>query len=301
MSVQHDHLFPININDESSCISYLFAKRWPWGFRCPMCGMVQKEAASAFTVVCRFCRRKTSITAHTVMHGSKKSLVAWVLVARQFCERRKGISARELQRLFELSCYQTAWSWLQKIRCGAALAESAPCRGVVIFDLIESDITLSTKVKTPSFGLALELNKNMAATNRLRMAVVGSHDPAKIDATIRHLVLENSTLLVNAELWAQQLSFLGSLPDHYLIGHPNMEHLRLEQLLLGDLIAWLNKLYRSTIDGRYLQNYLDEYSFRHNTASWQDGRMVLDHLLTGLVSPINEQSQHHPGGQPREV
>ena len=282
--------------DESSCISYLFAKRWPWGFRCPVCGIGQKEVAPAYAVVCRFCRRQTSITAHTLMHGSKKSLVAWLLVARQFCLQPSGISARELQRLLGLSCYQTAWSWLQKMRRAAALAESTPCRGVVLFDLIEPGVAALTKTNTPTIGLALELKQDLSVTNRLRMAVVESRDPEKIQATIRLLVLQNSTLLVNTGQWSQQLSSLSSLPEFYLIGHPGQEHLRLEQAILNDLMSWLCRVYRVTIHPRYLQNYLDEYCFRHNTASWKDPRAVLDHLLTGLISSSRKQRQPDHAG-----
>ncbi|MFN2356095.1 MAG: transposase, partial [Desulfopila sp.] len=66
---------------EHACVTYLFQKRWPWGFKCPFCQRVQKDMAPAYTVVCRYCRKQTSITAHTLMHGSKKNLVAWMRVA----------------------------------------------------------------------------------------------------------------------------------------------------------------------------------------------------------------------------
>jgi len=64
--------------NEHACVTYLFRRRWPLGFRCPFCGAVQKETAPAYTVVCRYCRKQTSITAQTIMHGSKMDLVAWL-------------------------------------------------------------------------------------------------------------------------------------------------------------------------------------------------------------------------------
>jgi hypothetical protein len=115
-------------------------------------------------VVCRYCRKQTSITAHTLMHGSKKNLVAWMRVASQFCFHDQGISARELQRLMKLSCYQTAWNWLQKMRRGAALAESTPCRGTVLFDIIPLQISAVPK-RTLSIS---ELPWNRTTTSRNR-------------------------------------------------------------------------------------------------------------------------------------
>ena len=291
MNAWQDHTISTHFFDEHSCVCYLFAKRWPWGFTCPVCGTLQKDMVPAEQVVCRFCRRQTSITAHTLMHGSKKSLAAWLLVAHQFCEQDRGISGRELQRLLELSCYQTAWTWLRKMRRGAALAEAAPCRGVVLFDLVESTVVVPANTAGPAIGIAMELKQKTGAANRVRMVVVDCRYPDEIAAAIGLLVLENSTLLVSMEKWDRQLCRLDSLPDHYLVGHPTTEHLRQEHALLDDLACWLHSVYRATIDRRYLQDYLDEYSFRRNTSSWRDRRAVLDHLLTGLITPIDDQAK----------
>lgn len=294
MSAWQDHTIPTHFADENSCISYLFAKRWPWGFTCPVCGILQKDMIPAAQLVCRFCRRSTSITAHTLMHGSKKSLAAWLLVAHLFCEHRDGISSREVQRLLQLSCYQTAWSWLRKLRRGAALAEAAPCRGTVLFDLVESSVVIPGDPADPaglSIGIALELKQKSSAANRVRMVTVDCRYPNEIAAAIKLLVLENSTLLVRAEQWTEQLSGQDSFAGLYLVGHPTIAQLGLVQAVMDDLARRLNSVHRAPIDRRYLQDYLDEYSFRHNTSSWLDRRAVLDHLLTGLISPAGEHAQ----------
>ncbi len=297
MSAWQDHTIPTHFADENSCIAYLFAKRWPWGFTCPACGTLQKDILPAAHVVCRYCRRQTSITAHTLMHGSKKSMAAWLLVANQFCEQSSGISSRELQRLLGLSCYQTAWSWLSKLRRGAARAEAAPCHGVVHFDLVEQPPMVFANAAGLSIGIALELKQKQGAASRVRMTAVDCRCPDEIVAAIKLLVLENSTLLVRAETWTGRLSGLDALAELYLVGHPTIEQLSLTQSVLDDFIGWVNGVYRGAIDGRYLQEYLDEYSFRHNTALWQDRRAILDHLLTGLISPA-EELRPVPAGRP---
>lgn len=269
---------------EQACVAYLFAKRWPWGFCCPFCGAVQKEIAPAYAVVCRYCRKNTSITARTLMHGSKKSLVAWMLVAQRFCEQDQGLSARELQQLLELSCYQTAWRWLQKIRCGAALAESAPCRGVVLFDFAVSEILPTGAGENLVIAFALELWQHHTDENRVRMILLDRRYPAEIAAAVKCLVFRNSTLLMAAEHCLQ----FNSLEDLYLVVHPGQDHVERGKKLLADMESWLNNVYRGPIDTRYLQNYLDEYCFRHNTASWQNRQDVLEHLLQGLVVPAEK-------------
>lgn len=277
-------------SSEQACIDYLFRKRWPWGFKCPFCGSVQQDIAPAYAVVCRYCRKQISITAHTLMHGSKKSLVAWMRVSWKFCSNYEGISARELQRLMELSCYQTAWSWLHKIRRGAALAESAPCGDIVLFDVLSIPVTTSPHQTCPDIGLALELSHSDTA--RVRFIVLHSVSPSAITAAANQLVEKGATLLIRNRQWLSSDCHIAS----DLRGQPTTEQLVRGHQMLDQAMSWLNTVYRRAVNPSHLQGYLDEFCFRHNTISWPDHLTILDHLLTGLLSgaeepyPIKKQS-----------
>lgn len=285
MTVTEKHLVSSPFSSEQACVAYLFRKRWPWGFKCSFCGSVQQEIAPAYTVVCRYCRKQTSITAHTLMHGSKKSLGAWMQVAWQFCSQHEGISARELQHLMELSCYQTAWSWLQKIRRGAALAESAPCRDIVLFDLVSLPVTASSLKTVPHIGMALELSN--ADNARVRFAVLDSSSPGAITAAVNGLVEKNATILIKNWQWLSNDCLISS----DLWGQPTSKQLERGHLLLQQTVTWLNTVFRKAINPCHLQGYLDEFCFRYNTASWVDHLTIMDHLLTGLVSTVAETAQ----------
>lgn len=284
MTDYHDQRLADFGHDELSCVGYLFVKRWPAGFQCPFCKDWQRDVAPAYTVVCRNCRKQTSISAHTLMHGSKKNVVSWLLVARQFCLHRNGLSAREMQRLFELSSYQTAWRWLQKIRAGAGIAESIPCRGVVLFDLVEpEDLDLADGI-IPTIGVAMELRKRNPASGRIRLRMLENRSSSEIMATLLALVEEQATLLVNGS----NRSRLKPVEDSFLIGHPSREHMRRMHTVLKSFSQWLSTVYRATIQSCHLQSYLDEFCFRHNTEWWPDRRAVLDHLVNGLVTPLEK-------------
>lgn len=272
--------------NEQACVAYLFKKRWPWGFKCPFCGTVQKEMAPAYTVVCRYCRKQTSITAHTLMHGTKKSLVAWMQISWQFCFRDKGISAREVQRLMNLASYQTAWRWLQKIRHGAALAESSPVGGNVLFDCGSLSESPSSGQVGPDVGVALELDHHVGNQGKVRFALFTSLSPDAIALAINNLVLKNSTLLLKNQEWMVN----NSLQEQYHYKKASSDQLMQIQLLIQETRAWLNSVYRGAIDTSYMQTYLSEFSFRHNTASWSDPLSVFDHLLTGLISSTEDNS-----------
>lgn len=280
---------------EHACVTYLFQKRWPWGFKCPFCQRVQKDMAPAYTVVCRYCRKQTSITAHTLMHGSKKNLVAWMRVASQFCFHEQGISARELQRLMELSCYQTAWSWLQKIRHAAALAESTPCRDTVLFDVIPLQVTAAGENKTRDIAMALEMEHTKAESIRLRLTVLDSNASQEVLAAIDRLVQQDTILLLPDHFRME----IVALNDRYQLATPTAEQLTQGQLLLRETADWLDKLYCGAIDSCYLQSYLDEFCFRHNTVAWPDRLAVLDHLLSGLITQAddNTKTSQPPAGE----
>ena len=78
--IEFQHGFP----DERACAAYLADARWPDGFRCPDCGHGKGWALSckAFTRECAGCGKQTSVTAGTVMHGSKLPLTVWFWSAK---------------------------------------------------------------------------------------------------------------------------------------------------------------------------------------------------------------------------
>ncbi|MGB5233470.1 MAG: IS1595 family transposase [Desulfoprunum sp.] len=266
--------------NEHACVTYLFRRRWPLGFRCPFCGAVQKETAPAYTVVCRYCRKQTSITAQTIMHGSKMDLVAWLQVAWLFCSRSQGLSARELQRLMGLSCYQTAWSWLQKVRLAAALAESAPCRGQVLFDVVGLAAAAGGRLPAPEIAMALELNARKADSARVRFQLLPSRNPSDLTAAIQRLVMKNASLQLGDGHWADDDGLAGA----FHCGEAAAEQRQKGQAVLRQAETWLQRVFRRAVDTAHLQTYLDEFSFHCNTAFWPDRQAVLDHLVTALLS-----------------
>lgn len=104
--------------DEAACAGYLSKMRWPEGFVCPSCGSQRswKLKTKAFTHECADCRKQTSLTAGTVMHGSKLSLTVWFWAAYLMATHSNGLSALQLQSQLGLGSYKTAWLLAAKLR-----------------------------------------------------------------------------------------------------------------------------------------------------------------------------------------
>jgi len=102
---------------DEACLEYLEAVRWPGGFRCPKC-----RATSFWSVrgdvlkECATCHHQTSATAGTIFEGTRKSLRLWFLTMWLVTAEKNGISAMGLQRELGFSRYETAWTWLHKLR-----------------------------------------------------------------------------------------------------------------------------------------------------------------------------------------
>ncbi|MGI8681564.1 MAG: transposase, partial [Mycobacteriales bacterium] len=111
--VEFQHWFP----DDEACREYLIASRWSEGFRCPRCAssnavMLEKRLLWQ----CSRCRYQVSLTAGTVLHGTRTALHLWFWAAYLMSTGTPGISAVQLQRQLGIKRYETAWMMLHKLR-----------------------------------------------------------------------------------------------------------------------------------------------------------------------------------------
>ena len=62
------------------------------------------------------CGHQTSVTAGTIFHRSRYPLRIWFAAAWFVCSQKTGASALGLKRVLELGSYETAWTWMHKLR-----------------------------------------------------------------------------------------------------------------------------------------------------------------------------------------
>ena len=65
---------------------------------------------------CRICNGRTSLTAGTIFQDTRKPLRTWFLAMWFVTSQKNGVSALGLQRVLGLGSYETAWTWLHKLR-----------------------------------------------------------------------------------------------------------------------------------------------------------------------------------------
>ena len=102
---------------DEACAAYLEQLRWPGGFCCPTCGVVNSPGrATRGRLICRSCRHQCSVTAGTIFDKTRTPLRVWFAAAWYLTSQKLGVSALGLQRVLGLSSYQTAWAMLHRFR-----------------------------------------------------------------------------------------------------------------------------------------------------------------------------------------
>ena len=124
---------------DAKCARYLKDSRWPEGYRCPKCEYPEAyELRSRGLLKCRKCGYQTSLTAGTVLHGTRLPMKQWFWAAYLVATYTPGISAVQLRRQLGLKRYETAWVMLQKLRRAMVRPERDRIAGSVEVD--EADV-----------------------------------------------------------------------------------------------------------------------------------------------------------------
>ena len=122
---------------DEQCRDHLIRARWLEGFRCAGCGHARcHPLRSRLALECAACGKQHSYMAGTIFEQTKTGLARWFLAIWLVTSSKGGISAMELQRQMGFGSYQTAWSWLHKIRRAMVRPEREP-----LAERVEADET----------------------------------------------------------------------------------------------------------------------------------------------------------------
>ena len=131
---QFEKAFP----DEDACRSYLVARRWPNGVKCPRCGNAKVYAlASGFHWQCEACAAdgyRFSHIAGTIFENTNKPLRDWYRVTHMMLTSKKGMSALQIMRTMGFGSYKTAWYMCHRIRTALVEQDMDKLGGIVEVD-----------------------------------------------------------------------------------------------------------------------------------------------------------------------
>jgi predicted RNA-binding Zn-ribbon protein involved in translation (DUF1610 family) len=258
--------------DESACAAYLHAARWPDGFTCPACGGMRGWAleTKAWTHECADCGKQTSVTAGTVMHGSKLPLTVWFWAAYLMATHSNGISALQLQKQLGLGSYRTAWMLCAKLRRAMVAPGRQPLAGLVEVD--EAELPCRTKNDPPSGGggrshqgkilLAGAVEVQGDGPGRIRLSTIPDFSARSLHGFLNDAVAPGAT--VKTDGWSGYPGAPGVTHDPHVVG-PMAAHIILPWVhrVFSNLKTWALGVYHG-LRRNHIRTYLDEFVFRFN-------------------------------------
>lgn len=258
--------------DEAACAAYLMAARWPGGFVCPVCGGVRSWAleTKAWTHECAECGRQTSVTAGTVMHGSKLPLTVWFWAAYLMATHSNGISALQIQAQLGLGSYKTAWLLCAKLRRAMVAPGRAPLAGLVEVD--ETELPCRSKDDPVTGGggrshqgkilLAGAVEVRDDGPGRIRLSVIPDFSAKSLHAFLKGSVAPGATIKTDG--WSGYPGAPDVSHDPHVVGKM-AAHIVLPWVhrVFSNLKTWALGVYHG-LRREHVQAYLDEFVFRFN-------------------------------------
>ena len=291
---------------EAGCREYIRRLRWPDGFACPHCGALGEPwTMSDGLLRCRSCHGRTSLTAGTVFQDTRKPLRMWFLAMWFVTSQKNGVSALGLQRVLGQGSYETAWTWLHKLR-RAMVRPGRDC----LTGAVEVD---ETYVGGPEKGkrgrkteakaiVAVAAEKNGRGIGRIRLRRIKDVSADSLLPFVQGAVTPGSE--VHTDGWSgysglaaagyqHQVTVINSGPD------PAHEVMPRVHIVASLLKRWLLGTHQGGIQHRHLDDYLDEFTFRFNRRR-SKARGLLFHRLVQQAVAVGPAPYHTIIGAARD-
>jgi transposase-like protein len=275
---------------EERCAEYLAKLRWPDGFVCPFCGGEEAWAASRGRFICRGCRRQTSVTAGTVFQGTRKPLTLWFRAIWLVTSQKQGVSAASIQQVLGLGSYQTAWTWLHKLRRAMVRPGRDKLHGVV-----ETDETY-VGGEDPKDGTWIErkaivviaAEEDGNGIGRIRLATIPAATRKHLHRFVKEVIDPGSVVHTDGATAYEGLEQLGYAHDRtVLLGRKDKKAanklLPRVHRVASLLKRWLLGTHQGAVSAEYLDYYLDEFTFRFNRRTSRSRGKLFYRLLQQAV------------------
>jgi len=286
-------------SSEKSCLNYIAKLRWPKGFHCPSCGFKPEKPSlmGRGLFLCRKCKKQTSITAGTLFHRIHKPLRIWFFAMWFVTSQKHGANALGLQKVLGLGSYNTAWTWLHKLR----RAMVRPGRDLLTGS-VEVDETyiggLGAKVRGRGAKrksiVVIAVEVRGRGSGRVRMSVIPD-----VSATSLHDFILNNVDIgseVRSDGWTgyKGIETLGykhivtNISASEDSAHVVMPCVHRVASLLD---RWWLGVHQGAIRSSHLDYYLDEYTFRFNRRTSRARGLLFYRLMEQAVdcAPVSRQ------------
>lgn len=272
---------------EEACRGYLCRLRWPDGFRCSTCGHTEAWTLKGGLFKCRRCGYKASVIAGTIFDGTRKPLVLWFRAIWWVTSQKNGASALSLQRILGLGSYETAWTWLHKLRRAMVRPGRDKLSGSIQVDETYIGGEKPGKRGRGAEGKTLVViaaQEDGEATGRIRLKQVADASAESLEAAVQETIKPGA--VVKTDGWNGYNGLRSRGYKHKVIrktADVGANLLPLCHREAGLIKRWMTGTHPGAVSHEHLAYYLDEYTFRFNRRTSSYRGMLFYRLLQNAV------------------
>lgn len=278
-------------NDEA-CLEHIKEIRYPKGVFCNKCQKITNFTKITDRPVYQCsCGYQISPLAGTIFEKTTTtSLQYWFYAIFIMSVTRSGVSAKQLQRELGVT-YKTAWRMFKQIRILMANANKGgePLDGIVEID----ETYIGGRVKRRNvWGGGVENKQIVMGIVQRKGKAYLKHIPNTNMWTLIGQIKENvnpKAFVMTDDFVAYKRLYEHGYPHHYSVVHSDGQYVKWHGLVHNNTIEGMWSILKRGIYGvyrvvskKYLQAYIDEYSWRYNNRKYEDG--MFDRLLNEIAS-----------------
>jgi len=282
--------FDDQFQSEEACESYLMSLRWPDGFKCPWCRADSAWRKARGVLRCAACRREISITAGTIFQKTHKPLRVWFRAMWWITSQKNGTSALGLQRNLGFGSYETAWTWLHKLRRTMVRPGRDRLKGC-----IEVDETYVGGIENNVHGretedkciVVIAAEEDGPGIGRIRVRRVLNVSAESLIPCVQETVEPGS--VVHSDGWCGYNGLEGKGYRHKVTNITHSGQLAHELMPRVHRVAallkrWLLGTHQNYASPKHLDYYLDEFTFRFNRRNSRHRGQLFWRLMQQAVS-----------------
>jgi len=266
---------------DEDCFNYLIKLKWGNSFNCLRCKNSNfcKDSSNPFSRKCTKCDHIESPTANTLFHKVKFPIFKAFWIVYLISTNKKGISSCELSRKVGVG-QKTCWLFKRKVMNAMKSSGNNPMYGEVEVDEFtiggkEKGVVGRTSGKKKKVVIAIE-KAAKSGVKRLYAKVIQRASKEELGEFMQTNIDKNSTIKTDG--WASYTALTKQFPNIVQEKSENGENFPQLHRCIMMLKAWLRGTHHSV---QYLQEYLDEYSYRFNRHFMK--KEIFENLVTRMV------------------
>src|SRR5215469_5923993 len=265
--------FDVRFRTEEACREYLFQLRWPDGFRCPQCGCGEYTPVKKILLRCGACRHQASVTARTIFQDTRTPLRLWFQAMWWVTTQKNGASALGLQRVLGLKKYKAAWMMLQKLRRAMVRPGRDLLSGRVEVDecyVGGLEEGLPGRLNLDKTLVVVAAQEDGGRIGRIRMRQILDASAESLMPFVQDSIAPGSVIHTDGWPGYLPLERKGYKHDITIVTRKRKtasDLLPRVHQVVALLKRWLIGTHQGAVSHKYLDYYLDEFTFRFNRRS----------------------------------